>query len=130
MDNEKEINCLCADTVPVRSPGCRLRREIPNTSTTAAGGSETTAAADEGFYFELNGQKLVPGMAQDDMISAVGETDNVFSAPAAPDRAPTTPILTAAWRLSPSPMPTASMKFPPSPCGTTWHLPPRACPFT
>ena len=54
-----------------------------NTSTTAAGGSETTAAAaaDEGFYIELNGQKLVPGMAQDDMISAVGETDNVFSAP-------------------------------------------------
>ncbi len=55
-----------------------------NTSTTGAGSSETTAAAstaDEGFYFELEGQKLTPGMAQDDMISAIGETDNVFSAP-------------------------------------------------
>ncbi len=56
-----------------------------DTATTGAGGGEAAttaaAAADEGFYFELDGQKLMPGMSQDDMISAIGETENVFSAP-------------------------------------------------
>ena len=48
----------------------RLIDQLSNSDTTMATITTTAAAAaDEGFYFELNGQKLVPGMAQDDMIS-------------------------------------------------------------
>lgn len=74
------ILCLCT----LLAAGCGSKDNTNSTTVAGNNGSETTAeavVASDGYVFRLNGADIMPGMSQDDMIAAIGETDKVFDAP-------------------------------------------------
>jgi len=78
------IFALAASMAAGCSGGDDTKNTQPAGTTAAQDGQPSTAApvsAGDGYTFELNGAEIKPGMTQDDLLAAVGETNNVFEAP-------------------------------------------------